>query len=508
MSQEGNPIDLLGDWPLIPLPQHQPAAIYVIGGSAGGSGTNNGTNGSAGGSTGGASGGAGGSAGGSGTAGAIAGGAIGNQAYLVPRFSGLPDENVERFIETTRLAQYLNGWNDEQTLAVVRIRLDGFAADHITANNNVAGASLENLFKELRNRFGTTQSRYVIEHKFISCIQKPTESVLQYSSRLQMLARQLEQAMKKDNNGQDIPASVMEDRTLHQFLSGIRKDLRRFVLVRAPTNLSSALAAATAEEDAEAVAMGLIPNAESVNNSINAVAFAESHTSSSFGNSAMQSFSTQYNGSSHIPTSVGPATPVPSNSFPYQPVYPSPSPSPMPTTPFPNFPQPSPSPMPVATPQPANSFQFQTNQAPMAQPTTMPQQNAVLSYTPATPTNNYYPVAAALQSPQYQPANQYYNPQPNNNNQGAANQSQPQAPLQNRNPQQLGRRGRANAFCHSCGSKEHYVRSCPLTVCGHCGIAGHRPRFCPQQYQQNQMQSPENTQSKNLMGPIPPPLPR
>ena len=54
--------------------------------------------------------------------------------------------------------------------------------------------------------------------------------------------------MKLENANKEVPAGIVDDRVLHQFLTGIKKDIRRFVLVRSPTDLASAIAAAQTEE--------------------------------------------------------------------------------------------------------------------------------------------------------------------------------------------------------------------------------------------------------------------
>ncbi|KAF4514023.1 UNVERIFIED_CONTAM: hypothetical protein B566_EDAN019119, partial [Ephemera danica] len=175
---------------------------------------------------------------------------LGSQAYLVPKFTGDTGVTVEEFIEAVTLAQFLSRWSDEQTLAVARLRLGGVAADHVRANHAVATANWNSLKTELRSRFGSRIPRYALEQKFIACLQKKGETASEYATRLQLLGRELEKSMRAENNNVAIPEGVISDRVLHQFLSGLRRDLRRFVLVRSPRDLPSAIAAAQAEEAA------------------------------------------------------------------------------------------------------------------------------------------------------------------------------------------------------------------------------------------------------------------
>jgi hypothetical protein len=183
---------------------------------------------------------------------------VGGHAYLVSRFTGESDVTVEEFIEAVSVSKLLCGWTEEQTLAIARLRLGGTAADFVRANKSTAQVNWEAMKKALRGRFGSRVSRYALEQKFISCFQKKGESAAEYATRLQLIGCELEKAMRADNDNQELPAGVMSDRILHQFLSGLRKELRRFVLVRSPRTLTAAIEAAEAEEAAlEPAASGL-----------------------------------------------------------------------------------------------------------------------------------------------------------------------------------------------------------------------------------------------------------
>jgi hypothetical protein len=175
---------------------------------------------------------------------------IGGNAYLINRFTGDSEVTVEDFIEAVTLGKFLGGWSDEQTLAIARLRLGGAASDFIRGNKGTAQESWDAMKKALRGRFGTRISRFALEQKFISSFQRKTESSSEFATRLQLVGAELEKAMKADNQNQELPAGVMADRILHQFLSGLRKDLRRFVLVRSPRTLAAAIEAAEAEEAA------------------------------------------------------------------------------------------------------------------------------------------------------------------------------------------------------------------------------------------------------------------
>lgn len=482
-------MDVFGDphWPLIPLPSPQPLAIYPA--QAGGAGTAPG-----GGGTGTAP--EGGRAAGSGptsSGGGEVGGAetrisnIAGQAYLVPRFSGYPEENVENFVEALSFAKFLGGWSDEQALAVARLRLDGLAADYVRANNAVAGASWENLKSALRLRFGPHLPRFTVEQRFITCVQQPTETVNQYATRLQLLSRHLEQAMVKDNGGQKLAPGVIADRVLHQFLSGLRRDLRRFVLIRSPKDMVAALAAATAEEEAEGVAMGVPPQTHGTNTGLRVLGaeggchYTNPYTASPYTN--MQQANTQ----SHAPVTshfnFGPPTQA-------QPVNSNYSGTPYPNMAYTNteilssIPQQQ-APTPAITyPQPSNSYVNSDTQ------------NQTLPHALQSPAQ--YQSNQVVQSQTSCPQQQTYDNIPQTHS--ANHVGNPSLPRVQRDNQ---------SRCHLCNEPNHLMKNCPYMLCAHCGLSGHRPKNCRKNRpNNNQGKSNPNSGSKNGVGPTPPPLPR
>lgn len=177
--------------------------------------------------------------------------AIGSQAYLVVRFTGDDDVSVEQFFETLELAKFLGTWSEEQVLAVAKLRLGGTAMEFIRSTPK-AGETWATFQDKLKKRFMPRLHRYFLEQKFVNCKQGQTETVHTFSTRLRLIARQLANC-KSSTSGQnvtDLPFEIskLEERIMHQFLVGLRTDLRRFVLVREPKSFEEALNAALLEE--------------------------------------------------------------------------------------------------------------------------------------------------------------------------------------------------------------------------------------------------------------------
>jgi hypothetical protein len=153
---------------------------------------------------------------------------IGNQAYFVPRYTGEDGVTLEEFIEAVTFTQYLGEWTDEQMIVVARLRLGGAAEEYVRANKDLILVNWESLNEGLRSRFSARVPRYALEKKFIACLQKKGESAAEFSTRLQVLGSQVEKSMISENDNKPVPAGLICDHVLHQFLSGFRKELRRF----------------------------------------------------------------------------------------------------------------------------------------------------------------------------------------------------------------------------------------------------------------------------------------
>ncbi|GFU13560.1 hypothetical protein TNCV_938411 [Trichonephila clavipes] len=81
---------------------------------------------------------------------------------------------------------------------------------------------------------------------FSSCIHCPSESVQEFAARINKLGTQIFQS---GNSAQNTAVRYANDQLLQsRFISGLRNDIRRFVLSRDPLNLDESINAALIEE--------------------------------------------------------------------------------------------------------------------------------------------------------------------------------------------------------------------------------------------------------------------
>ncbi|GFX28706.1 hypothetical protein TNCV_547341, partial [Trichonephila clavipes] len=81
---------------------------------------------------------------------------------------------------------------------------------------------------------------------FSSCIQGSSESVQEFAARINKLGTQIFQS---SNSAQNTAARNANDQLLQsRFITGLRNDIRRFVLARDPNNLEESINAALIEE--------------------------------------------------------------------------------------------------------------------------------------------------------------------------------------------------------------------------------------------------------------------
>jgi hypothetical protein len=173
---------------------------------------------------------------------------IGNQAYLVCKFTGNDDYTVHQFLHALTTAKFLGAWSDEQTLAVATLRLGGEALEYVESTPR-ARSSWENFQSELKEHFQRRVPTYVAERKFQQCRQLPNESVRAYEARLRLLGRRF--LVTLEENGAEPSEerlNTFESTLVRIFLYGLKPDLRRFVMIREPTTMRDAVRYAITEE--------------------------------------------------------------------------------------------------------------------------------------------------------------------------------------------------------------------------------------------------------------------
>ncbi|KAG8239592.1 hypothetical protein J437_LFUL019236 [Ladona fulva] len=175
----------------------------------------------------------------------VAAPAIGNQIYFIPTFSGDDDVSVNKFLECVKITSHLSAWTEQQTLGVVRLRLEGSAAEYVQANPHVL-ESYELFSTSLQRRFTFKKSPHSVERMFNTCVQGNLESVNVYATRLRKIARELREISYDPRS--EATRRTIDHRLLSQFLIGLREEIARFVLVRNPSSIREAEDFALLEE--------------------------------------------------------------------------------------------------------------------------------------------------------------------------------------------------------------------------------------------------------------------
>ncbi|GFS77779.1 hypothetical protein TNCV_553631 [Trichonephila clavipes] len=116
--------------------------------------------------------------------------------------------------------------------------VDNEFQNHLTEFNDIA--------RVLISRFERTVSLSTRLQLFSSCIQGSSESVQEFAARIKKLGTQIFQS---SNSAPNMQVRNAKDQLLQsRFISGLRNDIRRFVLARDPNNLEESINAALIEE--------------------------------------------------------------------------------------------------------------------------------------------------------------------------------------------------------------------------------------------------------------------
>lgn len=357
---------------------------------------------------------------------------VGGQVYLVPRFTGLDDVSIDQFIEMTDLAASLTTWTPVQTFHVAKLRLGGAAADHVRACSTKI-TSWETMKKELKLRFKPRIPRHVLELKLASCTQRKGETVSEYATRLRLIGRQISQVLLDTGIEGNVAASeAVAERIFHTFLNGLRKEIKRFVLVQRPTSLDEAIDYAIIEEATMESTYRPYESDATV-----AAVRAEVAT-------GLQDAATPDRPS----TSTGAIRRIPQNNN---------------TTVMQNQ-------SPVNMQQQAQQTQVRTSN----------NSNSNGSFREPRYQHRGYPLNQDNSRQRYQgePLNSATGPQfqYGPNTRSPATNNQPGA--RSGNPRRV-----RPIYCYDCGSNQHLAHDCPLVICGLCNNRGHKPAKCSSRQQ-------------------------
>ncbi|GFX56163.1 transposon Tf2-9 polyprotein [Trichonephila clavipes] len=167
-----------------------------------------------------------------------------NLIDLIPMYDGGESLGIRRFLEKINDVANLGKWSNDEK---VKLKLAGIAEEfflsdpthsHLTEYNDIA--------RILIARFEKAVPLSTRLQLFSSCIQGSSESVQEFAARINKLGTQIFQS---GNSAQNTAVRNANDQLIQsRFISGLRNDIRRFVLARDPINLDESINAALIEE--------------------------------------------------------------------------------------------------------------------------------------------------------------------------------------------------------------------------------------------------------------------
>ncbi|GFW25919.1 hypothetical protein TNCV_1328751 [Trichonephila clavipes] len=162
-------------------------------------------------------------------------------------YDGGESLGIRRFLEKINDVANLGKWSNDEKVTILKLKLAGIAEEfflsdpthsHLTEYNDIA--------RILIKRFEKAVPLSIRLQLFSSCIQGSSESVKEFTARINKRGTQI---LQSGNSAQTTAVRNANDQLLQsRFISGLRNDIRRFVLARDPLNLDESISAALIEE--------------------------------------------------------------------------------------------------------------------------------------------------------------------------------------------------------------------------------------------------------------------
>jgi hypothetical protein len=151
----------------------------------------------------------------------------------------LRGKNAPDFFKTLLTVQSLAGWSDTQAIALTTLKLEGpaklFYESSCSDSNFETVKALRDTFLE---HFKETKDLSEVISELHVCVQTPQESVKDFASRLEGLVNS---SLKHAVDEKDpVPPSFMSQLLLHQFLAGLKGQIKPQVMIASPSTFAEA----------------------------------------------------------------------------------------------------------------------------------------------------------------------------------------------------------------------------------------------------------------------------
>ncbi|GFU84208.1 hypothetical protein TNCV_2488731 [Trichonephila clavipes] len=166
---------------------------------------------------------------------------------LIPTYDGSESLGIRRFLGKINDVAEMGGWSNAGKVTILKLKLVGIAEEfflsdpthsHLPDYNDIA--------RVLITRIESTVPLSTRHQLFSSCIQGSSESVQEFATRINKLGTQIFQS---NNSVLTTAARNANDQLLQsRFISGLKNDIRRFVLARDRNTLEESINVALIEE--------------------------------------------------------------------------------------------------------------------------------------------------------------------------------------------------------------------------------------------------------------------
>ncbi|GFU45067.1 uncharacterized protein TNCV_4235541 [Trichonephila clavipes] len=170
-----------------------------------------------------------------------------NLIDLIPMYDGSESLGIRRFLDKINDVANLGKWSNDEKVTILKLKLAGIAEEFFLSDPTQSQFTEYNdIARILIKRFEKAVPLSTRLQLFSSCIQDSSESVQEFAARINKLGTQIFQS---GNSAQSTTVRNANDQLLQsRFISGLRNDIRRFVLARDPLNLDESISAALIEE--------------------------------------------------------------------------------------------------------------------------------------------------------------------------------------------------------------------------------------------------------------------